>query len=98
MSETVTVYPPSTLDRYGKRSHSGSGTTYTCRVQDERKVTYDDTGKEVVQTGVIYLYGAPVINPASRVVLSDGSEPVLIGVDVVDDQDGPHHTVLMIGK
>lgn len=98
MPATVTVYPRSAIDQYGKRSWSASGTSYSCRIQADTGVMRDAEGREVVITGRAYLYGAPVLTTDHKIVLPDGSSPVIVSVATVEDEDGPHHTMIRFGR
>lgn len=97
-SERITLYPPSTLDKYGKRSFSASGVTACAHLVSEVSLSRDQDGREVTETGRIYVYGTPTVTTDYRLVLTDGSEPIIIGVDVPHDQNGAHHTVIRIGR
>ena len=97
-SERITLYPPATLDKYGKRSFSASGVTACAHLVSEVSLSRDQDGREVTETGRIYVYGTPTVTTDYRLVLTDGSEPIIIGVDVPHDQNGAHHTVIRIGR
>lgn len=97
-SETVTLYPPATLDKYGKRGFSASGVTACAHLVAEVELARDQDGREVTQTGKIYVYGTPTVTNDYRLVLQDGTEPIIISVDQPHDQNGPHHTVIRIGR
>lgn len=96
-SESVTLYAPSGIDVYGKRSWSGS-VSVPAHLVAEAALTYDPDGREVVQTGKVYLYGPQTVTTDYRLVLADGSEPIIIAVDTPYDENGAHHTVLRVGK
>lgn len=99
MPNTVVVYPKASLDQYGKRSFSATGASYRCRVQDSDDLIRTDDGREVVISGRVYLYGAPTtITTDSRIVLPDGTSPVIFRVTVNNDDTGPHHTVIEYGR
>lgn len=97
-SETVTLYPPASTDAYGRRTHSASGTAVPAHLVAEVMLTRDREGREVVQTGKVYLYGPQTVTTDYLVVLEDGASPVILGVDTPYDQNGAHHTVLRVGR
>lgn len=98
-SETVTLFPPATVDKYGKRSWTASASVTACaHLVSEVSLTRDADGREVTETGKIYLYGTPSVTTDYRLRLDDGSEPIIISVDVPHDENGAHHTVLRIGR
>jgi hypothetical protein len=98
MPDTVTVYPADSRDSYGKVTHNGTGVEYRCRVRPEQRVMKDAQGREVDVIGKVYLHGAPTVAADARLVLPDGSEPVIIAVDHIGDDAGDHHVVLVIGR
>lgn len=98
MSSTVTVYAQASIDQYGKRSWSGTGTTYTCRLQDTNELLRDAEGRELVVTGKAYIYGAPAVTTDHKIVLPDGSSPVIHAVTINRDEAGDHHTVIYYGR
>lgn len=96
-SETVTIFSASVRDMYGKWSHGASVSAPAHLVSETERITTLD-GREVVQTGKVYLYGVYNVSTNSRLVFTDGSEPVVLAVDSPHDQNGPHHTVIRIGE
>ena len=97
-SETVTLFPPTATDVYGKRTFSASGVSACAHLVSDVSLTRDLDGREVTEIGRVYLYGTPAVTTEYKIRLTDGSEPVIIGVDVPHDQNGPHHTVVRIGR
>lgn len=98
-SERITLFPPASVDKYGKRSWTASASVSACaHLMSEVSLSRDQDGREVTETGRLYVYGTPTVTTDYRLVLSDGSEPIIIGVDVPHDQNGAHHTVIRIGR
>lgn len=95
-SETVTLFPPATRDAYGGRTY-GASVSAPAHLVSETEMVRTLDGREVVQTGKIYLYGDYSVTTAHRVELADGSVPLVIAVDTPHDEAGPHHTVIRIG-
>jgi len=102
MTDSVTVYKASTRDAYGKYTTAANGTTYACRIMAEVNRTRDTEGKQVVEGGKLIILNEPDIAINDRLVLSVGSEPLVIGVDKVTyDANGTtavHHTVIRFGR
>lgn len=98
MPDTVTFYAQASLDQYGKRTFSGTGVEYRCRVQDTNELLRNAEGREVVVTGKVYLYGAPNLTTDHKIVLPDGTSPVIHAVTVNNDESGSHHTVVLYGR
>ena len=99
-SESVTLFPSASVDKYGKRSHTASASVVVpAHLTAETVLTYTPDGREVVETGKIYLYGYfPNIDTDYKIVLQDGASPVIIGVDTPHDNVSGHHTVVRVGK
>lgn len=97
-SETVTVFPPASVDMYGKRSFSASGTTASAHYVSETVLRHDPDGRDIVEVGRFYLYGQVNVDTDYRLVLDDGSEPPILAVDFPHDQHGWHHTVIRVGR
>lgn len=98
MPDTVTVYPLSSLDDYGKRAWSATGTSYRCRIQDDSGLHRTPDGREVVITGKAYLYGSPALTTNHKIVLPDGTSPIIVYASVNNDESGSHHTLIRFGK
>lgn len=98
-SEEVTLLPNVSLDKYGRRTHAASATPIPAHLVAETRLVSDPDGREVVETGRVYLFGAfPDVDTDYLIVLPDGSSPVIIGVDTPHDNIGAHHTVVRVGK
>jgi hypothetical protein len=95
-SENVTIYSASAMDAYGKYSYAGS-VSVPAHLVAETKLTVSTDGREVVETGKVYLYGQVIVDTDSKIVFADGSSPVIIGVDTPYDNAGWHHTVVSVG-
>lgn len=96
MSETITLYPASTIDAYGKQSY-GAGVTYQARLVYEQKILRDSEGREIVQQGRAIIYGVATGSVKDRLQLPDGTRPLITSFDTVRDEDGDHHSVIGFG-
>lgn len=98
-SEVVILVPPASMDKYGKHSYTASaGASCAAHIVAEILVLRDAQGREVVQTGKAYLYGTPTVAVTYRIILPDADTPVVLAVDEVVAEDGPHHTVVRFGE
>lgn len=98
-SESVTLLPKVSMDKYGRRSNAATGQVVPAHLVAETRLTRTPDGREVTETGRVYLYGAfENVDTDYLIVLPDGSSPVIIGVDTPHDQIGAHHTVVRVGK
>jgi len=98
-SESITLFPPASTDKYGRRTHSGAGSVVVpAHLVSEVVLTRSPDGRDVVETGKVYLYGPQTVTTDYLILLPDGSSPVILGVDTPHDQNGAHHTVVRVGK
>lgn len=98
MPSTVTSYGVASRDAYGKATYAASGTTLTCRIQRNSRQTRDNEGKEVLEIGQVFVYGTTTISTGDKLVLDDGEVVQILSVETVNDEDGPHHTVIRFGS
>ena len=103
MTDSVTVYKASTRNEYGKYTIAAQGTTYACRIVSELSRTRDTEGKQVVESGKLYILNDADVAINDRLVISAGNEPIVIGVDKTTyEADGTgtaiHHTVVRFGR
>jgi hypothetical protein len=96
-SESASFYAESTVDKYGKRSFSASPIVAAAHLVTETELSRTPDGREVVETGRLYLYGEVDVTVDHKVRLQNGAEPIVIAVDTPYDQNGPHHTVVRLG-
>lgn len=97
MPSTVTIYAQSTRDAYGKQSFAATGTDVRCRVVPESRVMRTADARDVVSSGRVICYGTPTVDTQSRLVLPDGSDAIVLAVQVQNDEEGSHHTVITFG-
>lgn len=98
-SQIVTLYPSASVDKYGKRSFTASASVSACaHYVSETVLRHDPDGRDIVEVGRFYLYGAIPCDVDYRLVLDDGSEPPILAVDFPYDQNGWHHTVIRVGR
>jgi len=103
MTDTVVVYKGTTMDAYGKRATSGSGTTYTCRIMSDITKITTDQKRGIVEEGRLIIMNDPDVNVGDRITLSNGAEPIVKMVDKVNYKANGlgvvnHHTVVTFGR
>lgn len=98
MPTTVTLYAPSTTDAYGKTTFSASGTAVKCRLQQREQRYSTERNEDVQENGTIIFYGTPTIDMGYKIVLPDGSSPIILSVVHHNDDTGAHHTTVTFGK
>lgn len=98
-SEQVTLLPKVSMDKYGRRTHASAGSVIPAHLVSEVRLIRTPDGREVVETGRVYLYGAyEQIDTDYLIVLPDGSSPVILAVDTPHDNIDAHHTVVRVGN
>lgn len=101
MPDTLTVYGQSSVDKYGKRTFSGTATVINCRVQYDIQQATGTDGQGEARTakpqGRAFLYGDYAITTDHRLVLPGGVEAIIRAVNRARDESGAHHTVLHFG-
>ena len=98
MTQTITVYPYTSVDIYGKKVYSTSGSTYFAYIQEQPVMVLNYMGAEVIGSHTIYVASTSRLEITSKYVLPDASTPHPIRADVMYDEDGIHHNVLVFGS
>ena len=98
MGDTVTIYSTASVDKYGKRTTSGTGTKYNCRVQAQSETLRDTEGRTIDVVANVYVYGMATVANGDRVLLPDGSTPVVVMVNNNNDQVGNYYTSIKLGR
>ena len=98
-SETVHLYPSASVNAYGKRTWSPSGSTASAHLDMTVRLVRNAAGREVEESGRVYLYGVfDTLTLDSLIVLPNSASPVILGVDFPHDEHGAHHTVIRMGS
>ena len=99
-SEQVTLFPPLSVDKYGKRNYAAAsaGVTADAHYVSETVLRQSPDGRDIIEVGRFYLFGQVVVDTDYRIVLDDGSSPPIVSVDFPHDQNGWHHTVVRVGR
>jgi hypothetical protein len=102
MTDIVTVYSQTTLDNYGKRATSATGTNIAARIVSDTKRSRSNEGETIVEEGSLIMLNNPSIAVGDRLVLPNGSEPIILVVDKINfSANGvttPHHVVVKFGR
>tara|TARA_Y100000310_G_scaffold212376_1_gene213215 strand:+ start:3177 stop:3503 length:327 start_codon:yes stop_codon:yes gene_type:complete len=95
MPDTIQLYKKSGQDLYNKPTWATSYTEHRGRVQYKKDVVRNDQGDTVMERGRIWLYdGDTDIDEDDKILLPDGTWPMIVAVDMQRDEDGPHHIVV----
>lgn len=95
MPTTVTVFDVASTDAYGKLSFSATGTAVRCRLQPSDEVVKDADNRDVIAKGTIIFFGTPTITTSSKIVLPDNTVPLIVSVQIFNDDIGAHHTTVV---
>ena len=99
MPDTIVFTPPSAVDKYGKKTFSGTTISIRAHIQNSVEMIKDSEGRDVLAMGKAYLYGVPNITLNYQMTLPDGSNPVIVRFDTVTDTASTaHHSVIYFGK
>jgi hypothetical protein len=98
MPSTVTVYAKASADAYGKVTFGASGVATRCRIQQTGRVVKSNDNRDVYETGIIIFYGNPSITEDSKIVLPDGTSPLILSIRDHNDEDGANHVTVSFGN
>jgi len=97
MPSTVT-YSTSTGRNSEGLPIQGTAVSYRARVNRKAvRTTNRFSGQDEIAAGQVWL--AAVLTPTidDRITLPDGTQPVIVNWDTINDEVGPHHTVIFFG-
>jgi len=98
MPETISVYPSTSTDSYGKVTYSGVAVETRAYVQETGRVIKTADNRDVYEEGRVIFYGNPVITTESKLVLPSGKIPLIISVREIDDGAYLPHTIVSFGS
>jgi len=68
-----------------------------CRIEPGSEMRVNESGRKVVDGGRLFVAGVFDIRPGKTVVIMpDGSRPVIRESAIVRDEEGAHHTVVVL--
>lgn len=89
MPDTVTLYKAGDRDRYGDVPFAATGTAIRCRYIREPKMVRTNLGEEKISSSHVWLAGVYGVSPEDKLVLPDGTAPLILNVAMFSDEDGP---------
>lgn len=92
MPATVTVYRRTGQDTYGAATYGAALGPFQARVNNVQRNVIGPDGQMVVARGRAWVDTVVVFGVNDKVVLDDGSTPVLLNVNQVPDENGPAYT------
>lgn len=96
MPHTVTLAEFSNRDEYGVMSY-GSEADYRARVTYKNVLVRGPDGAEVIARGWVWINGTPDMIPEDKLILPDNTEPPILYVERIADEEGDHHIKIYFG-
>ena len=94
---TVTWAPLSTVSSYASPVYSTETRNWPAHVEPGQRIVVGPEGKEEVAQAVVFvLSSSAAIETADRLTLPDGTQPRLLRVDVLNDEEGQHHLEVLV--
>lgn len=92
MPTTVTVELITGRDYQGKATYGPPSDPYPARVNNVQRNVIGPDGQLVVARGRAWIDTVAPFTVNDRVTLADGSQPILLNVNQVPDENGPAYT------
>ena len=90
-SQSVAIQTPLNYTRNGQVNEWRTPENFPARVRYGSQKITDDNGDRVNVTGEVWILGIPAVSTKDRLVLPDGRRQNVVKVEVITDEDGPHH-------
>ncbi len=97
MASEISVRPHLTDNRFGEDTH-GPAVTIQGRLKNGHKIVKDRTGQEVVSRVQFWAAGVFGLTADDEYTLPapwTPSKPQAVAVELITDENGPHHEVVM---
>lgn len=98
MTDTVSFYAKSSVDKYNKTTFSGSATSVAGRLIYDTVKSRDVQGTEVVDIGRFITQGPQTSITVNHKMVIGADTFTINGVDNIADENGAHHTVIRFGR
>jgi hypothetical protein len=104
MPDTVTIEPVASVgdgSGYAKRQY-GTAVTYQCRIREKVQRFTSLEGHITWSKHKVWVAPAadgtfPALDQRARVTFADGTQPQMLAIEHLNDEDGLHHVVLWFG-
>jgi hypothetical protein len=94
LNQSVTITPATGLDGDGMETY-GTAVVVQAIIFQQQKLVLGPLGDTVVSTSQIYVDGITAVTTSSKIVLPDGTAPLILAVSTFPDQYGAiHHKVI----
>lgn len=97
MPHSVVVASASSMNSYGKLSHSATNSTYSALVQYEQKLIRAMDGTEKISMAQVIMASTKFISPNDKITLPDGTKRPIFKIDTLADDEGQHHIEIYFG-
>jgi hypothetical protein len=99
MPFVIKVFKRSSVDQYGRPAFASTPVLYQGRPMESESLSRTVEGDDVVIAGKVVIFGLADVTTDDKIELPDGSQPVIIDVDVTDDPVMKlDHTSIKIGR
>lgn len=98
MTDTVSFYAKSTVDKYNKSTFAASPTSVVGRLIYDTVKSRDVQGTEVVDIGRFITKGPATSITVNHKMVVGADTFTVNSVDNIADENGAHHTVIRFGR
>lgn len=98
MTDTVSFYAKSTVDKYNKTTFSNNATSVVGRLIYDTLKSRDVQGTEVVDVGRFITKGPQTSITVNHKMVIGADTFTINSIDNIKDENGDHHTVIRFGR
>ena len=98
MTDTVSFYAKSTVDKYNKSTFAAQATSVVGRLIYDTTKSRDVQGTEVVDIGRFITKGPATSITVNHKMVVGADTFTVNSVDNIADENGAHHTVIRFGR
>ena len=98
MTDTVSFYAKSTVDKYNKTTFSNNASSVVGRLIYDTLKSRDVQGTEVVDVGRFITKGPQTSITVNHKMVIGADTFTINAVDNISDENGAHHTVIRFGR
>ena len=98
MTDTVSFYAKSTVDKYNKTTFSNNASSVVGRLIYDTLKSRDVQGTEVVDVGRFITKGPQTSITVNHKMVVGADTFTINSIDNIKDENGDHHTVIRFGR
>lgn len=95
MTDQITVTPFVRRDSYGAPIYGAPFPAYNARVDYQQNFVRTASGEEKVSRGYVIFDKQDAMDPNDKITLSDGTNPLILVLNLETDEVGPLYTKIM---